>query len=240
MVLTGRFDERAARARRGAAHPPRLLPWYINQMQIARLTGHPERMGALVATIEKENCGPDFAVAAKCVNELWQRYVARDWPRLAAIFQEPCIREHGIGIVLPHLAAVLEGDLALARQMEAFEAKQRSRYKTRDNPLVPHTAAIREVAEGDLAEALETSPPRTRSSSTAGSKTASSRCTTAYSGARARAERRPRRRRAAGARGGGGQQGDGGALRGAAGAAAAGEERRRGADGYAGGNAKAT
>src|SRR6185436_6670381 len=35
------------------------------------------------------------------------------------------------------------------------EAKQRSRYKTRDNPVVPHTAAIREVAEGDLAGALK-------------------------------------------------------------------------------------
>lgn len=155
LVLTGRFDEAQRELETGLRIRPDFCQSYINLMQIARLSGHPERMGALVATIEKENCGPDFSVAAKCVNELWQRYVARDWPRLAAVFQEPCVREHGIAVVLPHLAAVLEGDLALARQMEAFEAKQRSRYKTRDNPLVPHTAAIREVAEGDLAGALK-------------------------------------------------------------------------------------
>ena len=154
LVLTGRFDEAQRELEAAVRIRPDFCQSYINMMQIARLSGHPERMGPLVATIEKENCGPEFAVAAKCVNDLWQRYVARDWQRLAAIFGEPCVREHGIGIVLPHLAAVLDGDLAAARQMEAFEAKQRSRYKTRGNPLVPHTAAIREVAEGDMAGAL--------------------------------------------------------------------------------------
>jgi tetratricopeptide (TPR) repeat protein len=155
LVLTGRFDEAQRELETGLRIRPDFCQSYVNLMQIARLSGHPERMGALVATIERENCGPDFAVAAKCVNELWQRYVARDWPRLAAIFQEPCVREHGIGIILPHLAAVLQGNLTQAREMEAFEAKQRSRYNTPGNPTVPHTAAIREVAEGNLADALK-------------------------------------------------------------------------------------
>jgi len=104
--------------------------------------------------MEENGCEDDRVGSTRCFVDVWQRYLARDWKRLAAIFHEPCIQEHRTGAVLPHLAAVLDGDLKLARQIEAFEAMQKSRYVTRKNPVLPHEAAIRKVAEGDLAGAL--------------------------------------------------------------------------------------
>lgn len=155
LVLTGRFDEAERELDAALRIRPDFCQSYINRLQIARLSGHPERMDAIVADIAKNGCGPDMVSGSKCAVDVWQRYVARDWKRLAAAFHEPCVQEHRSGIILPHLAAVLDGDLALARQMEAYEAKQRNRYATRGNPVVPHTAAIREMAEGDVAGALK-------------------------------------------------------------------------------------
>jgi len=155
LVLTGRFDEAQRELDAALRIRPDFCTSYMNLMQIARLSGHPERMSAIVALIEKNGCGADMVAGTKCLTDAWQLYVARDWKRLAAAFHEPCVQGHKTGVVLSHLAAVLDGNLALAREMEAFEAKQGSRYMTRDNLVVPHTAAIREVAEGDLAGALK-------------------------------------------------------------------------------------
>lgn len=153
LVLTGRFDEAQRELEAGLHIRPDFCSSYGNLLEIARLSGHPERLGPLVSRMEKNGC--EAAIAnTRCWIEVWHRYLARDWKRLAAIFHEPCIQEHKTGAILPHLAAVLDGDLTLARQMEAFEAKQRNRYVTRGNPVVPHLAAIRAVAEGDLTAAL--------------------------------------------------------------------------------------
>ena len=98
---------------------------------------------------------PTWSPSASAWDRIWNLYLARDWKPLAATFHEPCIQKRYLAPILPHLAAVLDGDLALARQIEAFVAKGDSNYITRENPAVPHTAAIREIAEGDLAEALD-------------------------------------------------------------------------------------
>lgn len=154
LVLTGRFDEAQRELEAGLRIRPDFCQSYLNLLEIARLSGHPERFDPLLASLDKNGCAGEMDAAAHCWTEVWRRYLARDWKKLAATFHEPCIQEHRAGAVLPHLAAVLDGDLRLAREMEAFEAKQQSRFVTVDNPLVPHTAAIREVAEGDLAAAL--------------------------------------------------------------------------------------
>ncbi|HXT52795.1 MAG TPA: hypothetical protein VN811_17270, partial [Thermoanaerobaculia bacterium] len=154
LVLTGRFDEGQRELEAALRIRPDFCTSYFNLVEVARFSGHPERFGPLLARMEKNGCERERVASIRCFVDVWQRYLARDWKRLAAIFHEPCIQEHQTGAILPHLAAVLSGDLALAREIEAFEAKQRSRYVTRANPVLPHEAAIREIAEGDLAGAL--------------------------------------------------------------------------------------
>ena len=154
LVLTGRFDEAERELEAALRIRPDFCGSYFNLVEVARFSGHPERFGPLLARMEKSGCEPEAIASIRCFVDVWQRYQARDWKRLAAVFHEPCIQEHRTVAILPHLAAVLDGDLALAREMEAFEGKQRSRYVTSDNPALPHEAAIREVAEGDLAGAL--------------------------------------------------------------------------------------
>ena len=154
LVLTGRFDEAQRELEAALRIRPDFCGSYFNLVEVARFSGHPERFGPLLARMEKNGCELERIASIRCLVDVWQRYLARDWKKLAAIFHEPCIQEHRTGAVLPHLAAVLDGNLALAREIEAFEAKQRSRYVTRDNPVLPHEAAIRKVAEGDLPGAL--------------------------------------------------------------------------------------
>ena len=155
LVLTGRFDEAQRELEAAVRIRPDFCQSYFNLMEVARLSGHLERFGPLLANLEKNGCEAEMVAGTRCWTVVWERYLARDWKQLAATFHEPCIQKHRVGAILPHLAAVLDGDLALAREMEAFEAKQRSRYVTRANPVVPHTTAIREVAEGDLEGALQ-------------------------------------------------------------------------------------
>ncbi|HEV8238554.1 MAG TPA: hypothetical protein VGS57_04220 [Thermoanaerobaculia bacterium] len=154
FVLTGRFDEAQHELDTALRIRPDFCQSYLNLLEIARLSGHPERMPSIVDTAQKNHCSAEMVANTRCFTRLWDLYLARDWKRLAAVFHDPCIQERNVAPILPHLAAVLDGNLALAREMEAFEAKRESRYMTLGNPVVPHTAAIREVAEGDLASAL--------------------------------------------------------------------------------------
>ena len=154
FVLTGRLDEAQRELETSLHIRPDFCQSYLNLMEVARLSGHPERMPTLVAAVEKNGCNAEFVAISKCLERMWELYLARDWKRLAAVFREPCVQDRNFAPLIPHLAAVLDGDLALAREMEAFQAKRESRYQSRDNPVVPHTAAIREVAEGDLQSAL--------------------------------------------------------------------------------------
>jgi Flp pilus assembly protein TadD len=155
LVLTGRFAEAQRELEAALRIRPDFCISYFNLIDLARLSGQPERASSLVAALDKNGCGPELVASATCAHRVWGFYQARDWERLAAVFHEPCIQQHNIGPVLPHLAAVLAGDLALAREIEAFAAKRQSTYVTRANPVLPHTAAVREVAEGEVAKALE-------------------------------------------------------------------------------------
>ena len=154
LVLTGRLDEAQRELEAALRIRPDFCTSYRNLSDAARLSNHPERMPALTAALEKNGCGAEMVAFSKCWDRIWTLYLTRDWKRLAATFHEPCIQKRNLAPVLPHLAAVLDGDLALARQIETFVAKGDSNYMTHENPVVPHTAAIREVAEGDLAKAL--------------------------------------------------------------------------------------
>src|SRR6185503_9337253 len=154
LVLTGRFDEGERELDAALAIRPDFCNSYLNLMEAARLTGHPERLRPLGERLAKSGCNAELVDNTRCWTRMWELYLARDWKGLEAVFNDPCIQERGFAPVLPHLAAVLDGDLPLARKMEAFAAKQASRYLTRENPVVPHTAAIREVAEGNLDAAL--------------------------------------------------------------------------------------
>lgn len=154
LVLTGRFDQAQSELDAALRIRPDFCQSYSNLLEIARLSGHPERFDDLIARFAKSGCDPERVAGARCWTQTWRLYLARDWKRLGALFHDPCVQKHRVGAVLPHLAAVLDGDLALAREIEAFEAKQQSRYMTNANPVVPHITAIRAVAEGDLAGAL--------------------------------------------------------------------------------------
>jgi tetratricopeptide (TPR) repeat protein len=154
LVLLGRFDEAQKELEAALAIRPDFCSSYVDLIEAARLSGHPERMPELIRELEKSRCGGEWVARTKCFDRMWRLYLARDWKALAAFFHDPCIQEGEAPALFPHLAAVLGGDLALARQIEAFAAKQGSSYMTREDPVVPHTAAIREVAEGKLPDAL--------------------------------------------------------------------------------------
>src|SRR4030095_9826675 len=127
LVLTGRFDEAQRELEAAVRIRPDFCQSYFNLMEVARLSGHLERFGPLLANREKNGCEAEMVAGTRCWTVVWERYLARDWKQLAATFHEPCIQRHRVGAILPHLAAVLVGDLALARDTGAFQGTQRSR-----------------------------------------------------------------------------------------------------------------
>ncbi len=155
LVLVGRFDEAQAELEAALRIRPDFCTSYSDLVTAARLTGHPERVEGYLGRAARSGCSPRWLASARCDNRIWTLYLARDWRALAQLSHDPCVTGHHASVVLPHLGAVLSGDLQLAAEIEAFEAKQtNTTYMAMHNPVPPHVRAVREVASGDLPAAL--------------------------------------------------------------------------------------
>lgn len=93
----------------------------------------------------------------ECEVESFALYLAKDWPTLAARWSDPCHNEKLSSIWLPHLGALMTGDLTLARTIEETLEDVETGYggKPIGNRDLDLLVGLRHLAEGDP-EAAET------------------------------------------------------------------------------------
>jgi len=100
-------------------------------------------------------CGELRALA--CELDSFALYREQDWPALAARWRTPCHSEKLVSPWLPHLGALMEGDLDLARTIEAQVAAAHAEHAGKEKENAPLDLdllqGLRHLAEGDPAAA---------------------------------------------------------------------------------------
>lgn len=157
-VLTGRWDEARAELEEALSIRPDFCASYEQLIHIAVLTGEPQTaLPVLRRAAEPGRCDEHTLERQRCRIELWTGLLGGRHAELATGFEESCSAELRVSPWIPHLAAVLEGDLDAARDVEAWVVEQQRKREgdaARD-ATTPHLQAVRLVAEGEPAAAAE-------------------------------------------------------------------------------------
>ena len=155
-VITGRWDEARAALEEALRVRPDFCASYENLIHVAVLTGEPrEALPVLRRAAEPGRCDEYTLERQRCRIELWMDLEEGRHAELADGFEASCSAKLRVSPWIPHLAALLEGDLEAARNIEAWvRAQQRKREEgTEGDPTLPHLLGMRLVAEGDPASA---------------------------------------------------------------------------------------
>lgn len=157
-VLTGRWEEARAELEEALGIRPDFCASYENLIHVAVLTGDPQQaLPVLRRAAEPGRCDEHTLERQRCRIELWTRLLAGRHADLAAGFEESCSAKLRVSPWIPHLGALLAGDLDTARDVEAWVIEQQRKREgdaARD-ATTPHLAGVRLVAEGDPEAAVE-------------------------------------------------------------------------------------
>ena len=157
-LLTGRWDEARAELEEALSLRPDFCASYENLIHVAVLTGEPQQaLPVMRRAAEPGRCDEHTLERQRCRIELWTRLLAGHHADLATSFEESCSAKLRVSPWIPHLAALLEGDLDAARDIEAWVIEQQRKREgdaARD-ATTPHLAAVRLVAEGEPEAAAE-------------------------------------------------------------------------------------
>jgi hypothetical protein len=156
FVLTGRWDEARAELEEALRIRPDFCASYGNLIDIAILTGRPEEgLPVLERASQPGRCEDYELDRYRCRVELWGKLIDGRYEELSEGFEDSCAAELRVSPWIPQIAALLHGDLETARDIESWRlAEQRKReLASEDDPVAPHLAGLRLVAEGEPAEA---------------------------------------------------------------------------------------
>jgi Flp pilus assembly protein TadD len=156
FVLTGRWDEARAELEEAVRIRPDFCAAYENMIHIPILTGKPQEGLPIVERASRDGrCDEETLDRQRCRIDLWTKLQERRYAELTEDFEGSCAADLKVSPWIPHLAALLQGDVDTARDIEAWAvaAKRKSEDDAYRDPTAPHLEAMRLVAEGDLAEA---------------------------------------------------------------------------------------
>jgi len=156
LALRGRYDEARAELEEALAVRPDFCASYEHLIFVSLDQGKTDEARAyLHRGTEVEACAGIHHL--ECEVESFALYLDEDWPSLAARWEDPCHSEKLSAVWLPHLGALMTGDLALARTIEGTLEGVAKKY--RGKPIASHDldllVGLRLLAEGDPQAAEE-------------------------------------------------------------------------------------
>ncbi len=153
FVLTGRYDEAQAELEAALQVRPDFCASYEHLIVLELDQGEPEAARPYLERAERQEACRSVSKLGCEIDEL-SMYLKQDWPQLAERWGGPCHTETSPSPWLPHLAALMTGNLELARTIEATVEAQVQAAGAKGSKGVPPRdllllEGLRHLAEGE-------------------------------------------------------------------------------------------
>ncbi|HEV8632200.1 MAG TPA: hypothetical protein VGV61_17935 [Thermoanaerobaculia bacterium] len=150
LALLGRWDDARRELEASLAVRPDFCASYYHLGQMALMRRDFATNGRELERARRQPACAGYELEAHtCGQRLWESYARHDWAALSQAFDSSCEQKTRSSFWMSHLGAVMAGDLARARAIEATVAKWNADAGPQGQALVAHLQGVRLVAEGD-------------------------------------------------------------------------------------------